>query len=147
MIFHWSCFFDDFFITGNSAESKHLDLMQKGFFALLGWETSAEKGGDFQAVAKALGVQFSFADSSSGLLSVCNTEGRIKEVCGQVQTLLDEGKATAAELATLKGAPLVCGQPHFWEEVQTGHEGPFSCVCQNRFDPLRQRLGFGPHLP
>ena len=60
MIFHWSCFYDDFFITCNSAESKHLDLMQKGFFALLGWETSAEKGGDFQAVAKALGVQFSF---------------------------------------------------------------------------------------
>ena len=103
MIFHWSCFYDDFFITGNSAESKHLDLMQKGFFALLGWETSAEKGGDFQAVAKALGVQFSFADSSSGLLSVCNTEGRIKEVCSQVQSFLEKGKASSAELATLRG--------------------------------------------
>ena len=77
--------------------------MQKGFFALLSWETSAEKGGAFQAVAKALGVQFSFADSSSGLLSVCNTEGRIKEVCEQIQFLLDKGKASSAELATLRG--------------------------------------------
>ena len=49
---HWSVFYDDFFITGNSAESKHLDVMQKGFFALLAWETSAENGGDFQVVAK-----------------------------------------------------------------------------------------------
>ena len=103
MAFHWSCFYDDFFITGNSAESKHLDLMQKGFFALLSWETSAEKGGAFQAVAKALGVQFSFADSSSGLLSVCNTEGRIKEVCEQIQFFLERGKASSAELATLRG--------------------------------------------
>ena len=93
MIFHWSCFYDDFFITGNSAESKHLDL-------ILGWETSAEKGGDFQAVAKALGVQFSFANSSSGLLSVRNTEGRIKEVRSQVQSFLEKGKASSAELAT-----------------------------------------------
>ena len=103
MIFHWSCFYDDFFITCNSAESKHLDLMQKGFFALLGWETSDEKGGDFQAVARALGVQFSFAESSSGLLSVCNTEGRVKEVCDQVQSFLEKGKASSAELATLRG--------------------------------------------
>ena len=102
MAFHWSCFFDDFFITGNSAESKRLDLMQKGFFALLSWETSAEKGGAFQAVAKALGVQFSFADSSSGLLSVCNTEGRTKEVCDQIQFFLERGKASSAELATLR---------------------------------------------
>ena len=103
MTFHWSCFYDDFFITGNSAESRHLDMMQKGFFALLSWETSAEKGGAFQAVAKALGVQFSFADSSSGLLSVCNTEGRIKEVCDQIQFFLERGKASSAELATLRG--------------------------------------------
>ena len=101
--FHWSVFYDDFFIVGDSTESKHLDMMQKGFFALLAWETSTEKGGDFQVVAKALGVQFSFADSASGLLSVSNTEGRIKEVCGQIQAFLEKGRASSAELATLRG--------------------------------------------
>ena len=87
--------------------------MQKGFFALLSWETSAEKGGDFQAVAKALGVQFSFADSASGLLSVCNTEGRIKEVCSQIQFFLEKGKASPAELATLRGR-LVFADSHIF---------------------------------
>ena len=101
--FHWSVFYDDFFVVGNSVESRHLDVMLKGFFALLAWETSTEKGSDFQVVAKALGVQFSFADSASGLLSVCNTEGRIKEVCNQIQFFLDRGRASAAELATLRG--------------------------------------------
>ena len=103
MSFVWSCFFDDFFITCNSLESNHLDMMQRGFFALLAWETSEEKGGEFQAVARALGVQFSFADTASGLLSVCNTEGRIREVCSQVQCFLSKGKASSAELATLRG--------------------------------------------
>ena len=36
------------------------------------------KGGAFQAVARALEVQFSFSDSASRLLGVCNTEGRVK---------------------------------------------------------------------
>ena len=40
----------------------------------------------------------------------------------------DKGKASAAELATLRER-LLFGQPHFWEKVPTGHEGSFSCVC------------------
>ena len=37
--FHWSCFFDDFFIAGNSAKS----LCRRGF-ALLGWKTVTQAG-------------------------------------------------------------------------------------------------------
>ena len=41
----WSVFFDDFVLGCMALEGKHIDLIQSGFFATLGWETSGDPGG------------------------------------------------------------------------------------------------------
>ena len=103
MLFHWTCFYDDFFLVGSDAEAKHLDLMQKGFFALLGWATSDEKGEELKAVARALGVEFSFADTRAGLIRVANTPGRVAELGATIDRLLNVGFVSASELVSLRG--------------------------------------------
>ena len=103
MLFQWTCFYDDFFLVGSDAEAKHLDLMQKGFFALLGWATLDEKGEELKAVARALGVEFSFADTRAGLIRVANTPGRVAELGATIDRLLNVGFVSASELVSLRG--------------------------------------------
>ena len=45
---------------------------------MMGWDTSGEKDGGFQIVARALGVEINMADSAAGLFKICNTEARQK---------------------------------------------------------------------
>lgn len=41
---HWTVFVDDFYLVASLDESKHVDMAQKLFFQLIGWQVG-ERGG------------------------------------------------------------------------------------------------------
>ena len=73
---HWSVFFDDFSVIAAEEEVSHIHLMQRSLFELVGWATSSEKESGFQALARALGACFSFAEIELGWVVIQNTEHR-----------------------------------------------------------------------
>ena len=93
--FHWTTFFDDFFLVGAQPESKHLDLIQSGFFALLGWQTSDEKGEALKSVVCALRLEISSADG--------NMPHRVQELRDAIDRVLGNGRVAAPELVSLRG--------------------------------------------
>ena len=99
----WSVFFDDFVLACSAIEAKHIDLIQEGFFSLLGWETSSEKDIGFSSIAKALGVEISLADAASGLVRVQNTEARKRALSASIDAVLAAKGATSKEFETLRG--------------------------------------------
>jgi hypothetical protein len=101
--FHWSAFFDDYFLVEASECKRHCDLMQRGLFSLLGWETSVDKEAEFSLVAKALGVQISLSDAKSGLLTVGNTQARKEEVGKDIDAVLAGPFVQGSRLVSLRG--------------------------------------------
>ena len=101
--FHWTIYFDDFILVSSPQESKHLDLMQAGFFALLNWEVSGEKDGGFSSIARALGVEINLSDARLGLVYVCNTEARKKSLNEMITNIIHNGGASAREFESLRG--------------------------------------------
>ena len=100
---HWSCFFDDYFLVGAVEEAKHLHIIQKGFFDLLGWATSSEKESGFGELARVLGVCVSFAEIRLGWVAVMNTEHRKRDLCNLLDSLISKGVASCHELTVLRG--------------------------------------------
>lgn len=100
---HWSVYFDDYMIIETEASAKHTAFIADNLFAMLGWETSDEKGGKFAACARALGVVFDFADSAFLRVKVCNSESRKTEVGAAIQQIIDKKFFRRAELETLRG--------------------------------------------
>ena len=101
--FHWSVYFYDFVLVGHEVECNHLDQMQAGFFALLGWETSAEKDAGFSMTARALGVEICLAESHLGLARVQNSEARKRDIAGKITSVLEKGGATSKDFESLRG--------------------------------------------
>ena len=100
---HWTCYFDDFVIIESEELTKHTTFIANSFFAMLGWETSDEKGGVFASMARALGVVFDLSDFIHLKVHVCNSESRCKELSASIQGILDKGRFRRAEMETLRG--------------------------------------------
>ena len=100
---HWSVYFDDFFLIENKAQSRHTGMVVTSFFTMLGWDVSDEKDAGFLTVARALGVCIDLSDSTSGMVSVYNTEARKSEIRDSIDKLLEAGSYKKGELLTLRG--------------------------------------------
>ena len=88
---HWTCYFDDYVLVACEQELEHLNLIQSGFFSMMGWNISAEKEGGFQAIARALGVEINLSDFAAGLFKVCNTAARQRELAASISDMLEKG--------------------------------------------------------
>ena len=100
---HWTVFFDDFYLIASEQERRHIDLAQSVLFQLLGWEVSSEKGADFDAVARILGVQIDLSESDIGVFTVCNFDARVKELVATIDHILSQQTLSAAEMRVLRG--------------------------------------------
>ena len=85
------------------SEAKHIDLAQQLLFMLLGWGTSDEKEGDFNAMSRILGVQIDLAEAHLGVAVVHNVESRVRELVSTIDEILGRGALTMAEMRTLRG--------------------------------------------
>ena len=80
MDLRWPLFSDDYVVVSCKGEASHLSMVLDSFFELVRWQTSKEKEAPLNAIARALGVEISLADSRAGLFSVCNTQSRKAEL-------------------------------------------------------------------
>lgn len=103
MSLHWSVYFDDFMVVEDSCLARHTNFIVDGLFALLGWETSSEKGGDFDAIARALGVVFDLADTKHLKIRVLNSLHRCKEIGEHINRILGSGRSSKSELEVVRG--------------------------------------------
>ena len=100
---HWTVFFDDYFLVASELEERHVDMAQRLLFQILGWETSSEKEAEFRSISKILGVQIDLSDSKAGLFSVCNVAARAAELTQTIDSILERGQLTSAEMRVLRG--------------------------------------------
>ena len=126
---HWSCYFDDYVLIACLEETAHLDLVQRGFFSMMGWDTSNEKDNGFQIVARALGVEISLADSAAGLFKICNTEARQKELASCIAYMLEQGSAMSKEFEVLRGR-LIFAENQVFGRMACKHMQCISRACR-----------------
>ena len=126
---HWSCFFDDFFLVSCDRETAHLDLIQKGFFEIMGWSTSVEKDDGFRPIARALGVEINLADSAAGLFKVSNTEARQKELSAIISGMLEKGSALSKDFEILRGR-LIFAENQIFGRMACRHMQRISRACR-----------------
>ena len=126
---HWTCYFDDYVLVGCEQELEHLDLIQSGFFGMLGWSTSAEKEGGFQAIARALGVEINLSDSAAGLFKVCNTAARQRELAASISSILENGSALAKDFEVLRGR-LIFAENQVFGRLTCKHMQCISRACR-----------------
>ena len=100
---HWTVFFDDFYLVASKPEAKHVDLAQKLFFQLVGWEVSSEKEAEFDTLARILGVQINLGESWSGIYTICNVETRVKDLVSAIDGVPEHGTLSTAEMRILRG--------------------------------------------
>ena len=91
----WSPFYDDYVVVSCATEAPHLTMVLDSFFELMQWHTSKDKETPFNAVARALGVEISLADSRAGLFRVCNTQSRKAELAANIASMISDGGASA----------------------------------------------------
>jgi len=99
----WTSYFDDFFSITNAAIAKHTDLVIAAMFDLLGWKLSVDKLVDYNTICKVLGVEFDFRMSGAGLTTVNNTADRVRELCEQLDSILELGKLNKGDGERLRG--------------------------------------------
>ena len=100
----WTSFFDDFVTIARKGEAEVLEGLVRKFFDLLGWAVSSgDKDSPFDNVFKALGVQISFSEVPSGVVSISNTKKRIDELTETITGILDKGGMSRAQAMSLRG--------------------------------------------
>ena len=70
---------------------------------ILNWQTSDEKEGGFNSLARILGVQMDLADAHLGVAVVSNVESRVRELVVSIDDILGRGTLTSAEMRVLRG--------------------------------------------
>jgi hypothetical protein len=111
-------FFDDYVQVEFEVLADSADATIKEVFGLLGWRLAEEKNKDFSAAFKALGVLFDFAKAEENVLTVRNTEARVKSVSDEADALLLKGSVTRAEAASLRGK-LAFSEAQHWSRCGT----------------------------
>ena len=99
---HWTTFYDDFLLVCAEQESRHMDLIQKGFFSVLGWDTAEEKDLGFRETARVLGVELCLKSAYLGCITICNTEEEDRG-CGGHRLGLKGRHVSAPVLVSLRG--------------------------------------------
>ena len=105
---HWTVYFDDYFLVAEVSESRHVDMAQQLLFMILGWQTSSEKEGGFNAVSRILGVQIDLAEAHLGVAAVHNVESRMRELVTTIDEILGRGTLSVAEMRALRGRLVFC---------------------------------------
>ena len=98
-------FFDDFILASPKelcdSASKSLEVL----FLLTGWDYAMEgkKSTSFSDVCQALGVSFDLSSSLDGVLMIKNTESRLAELCGNIESILSSRKLSKLDTMRLRG--------------------------------------------
>ena len=116
-------------IIASTEEAQHLSMVHTSFFNLMSWETSSEKDGGFSAVARALGVEISLADSKADLFSFSSTDGRKAELDSNISKILKRGGSSAKEFETLRGR-LFFAENQVFGRISCHHMQKLSRACK-----------------
>ena len=128
---HWSLFYDDYVVVASESESAHLSMVVDSFFELVQWQTSKDKETPFNAVARALGVEISLADSRAGIFSVCNTASRKAELAANITSIISDGGTTAKAFESLRGR-LLFAENQVFGRLACQHMRALSAACRNQ---------------
>ena len=98
-------FYDDFVLASKPSLTASASCSMEMVFLLTGWVFAQEgsKATQFDCVCKALGVQFDFHRAEAGLMTVCNTESRRKELIQQIASALQSGFLDKQSTLSLRG--------------------------------------------
>jgi len=98
-------FYDDFILASKAQLTASARSSMELVFMLTGWVYAQEgtKATQFDVVCKALGVQFDFSRSESGLMTISNTEARRQELLQQIDAALSRGTLEKQETLSLRG--------------------------------------------
>ena len=99
----WSVYFDDYLNVCGQDFVRRNEFVITMFFRLLGWETSADKSLDYDAMCVVLGVQLNLRDAKLGLVFLCNTEKRKMEVLSDIDKALTQGFLDPSTSERLRG--------------------------------------------
>eukprot|EP00435_Cladocopium_sp_Y103_P026152 s3258_g6.t1 len=101
----WTSFYDDFISCSRPPLVKCTESTIVSLFKLLGWMFAEEgdKCMPFGDVCEALGVVFDLKDSFRGFAAICNTEARVRELCADLQVVIEAGTLTCKEAQRLRG--------------------------------------------
>ena len=99
----WSVYFDDYLNVCGQEFVRRNEFVITMFFRLLGWETSADKSLDYDAMCVVLGVQLNLRDAKLGLVFLCNTEKRKMEVFSDIDKALTQGFLDPSTSERLRG--------------------------------------------
>ena len=101
----WTVFYDDFCLCTEPCLEKSSDLAATALFALLGWlyDRAGEKCTDFSSTLRALGVKVCLSRLGDGVLSIANTESRMKELVDTLEETIVNGRVSKAEARRIAG--------------------------------------------
>ena len=101
----WTSFYDDFIAYSRPKLAGNTDATVSTLFKLLGWAfaESGDKCVPFSSSCEALGVSFDLSASSKGYASICNTAGRVDELCADLDNVLREGTLSSKQAQRLRG--------------------------------------------
>ena len=105
-----SCYFDDFVAFSTTSLGQNTQATLCLMFDIFGWRFDKEgpKSDDFSDLVSALGVQFNLSDTPSGILQVCNTEKRIKDIIQLLDETLEAGILPKKDALSLRGRLAFC---------------------------------------
>lgn len=103
LLLTWTSYFDDFFSVTNEVTARHTEFVISAMFRILGWSLSSEKLRDYHTVCKVLGVEFDFKMAGQGLVYVRNTEDRVKELCEEIDGILQRCVLKRSDGERLRG--------------------------------------------
>ncbi|OLP88003.1 hypothetical protein AK812_SmicGene30711 [Symbiodinium microadriaticum] len=110
-----------FSLVGAAEEAKHLHVIQKGFFDLLGWATLSEKESGFGELTRVLdGVPH-----------------RKRDLCNLLDNLISKGSAPCHELTVIRG--MLQKEMRFHSRLI--YELEVSAAVQGAMDLLKGRPG------
>jgi len=105
-----SCYFDDFVAFSTTSLGQNTQAALCLMLDIFGWRFDKEgpKSDDFSDLVSALGVQFNLSDTPSGILQVCNTEKRIKDIIQLLNETLEAGILPKKDALSLRGRLAFC---------------------------------------
>ena len=98
-------FYDDFVLSSPTDLQRSAARSFELLLSLSGWiyATDGKKATVFQSHCEALGVKFDLGDSERLLMSVCNTEKRVLEICSQLESVAKSRKLEKKTALQLRG--------------------------------------------
>ena len=105
-----SCYFDDFVAFSTTSLGQNTQATLCLMLDIFGWRFDKEgpKSDDFSELVSALGVQFNLSDTPAGILHVCNTEKRIKDIIQLLDETLETGILPKKDALSLRGRLAFC---------------------------------------